>query len=365
LPWLYWSWLPLRNAIAFDFHPEVFMLPLVLWAFVGFASDRRWAKALGLLALVAALGAKESAGVVAAGIGLAWALTGGASRPGAYWPGVALAVAGAAIFLFDVKVVPGMFGGGYAYLGLYERFGGGIGDVVLAPITQPAYFFSQFVNPARLNFLFWTLAPLGFLPLFNWRAAVAVLPPYLMLFLGEGDQRVRIGFHYGIEPGTALFWALPLGLAVFAERFGWRRAGIWMLFCALAFLGPSELMRVRGYVPTRHAQWLATEALPCVDKEAAMAASDVLIPHLATRAWISYPDLLEQRPSGDPVACVVTDLNVRIDNWPLGRWGVERVLASLPARGYREAYRCGAFSVYELGTSSCMQCVPRCDRPPL
>jgi uncharacterized membrane protein len=361
LPWIYWCWLPLRNAAAFDFHPEVFMLPLTLWAFVGFVSDRRWARAFGLLALVAALGAKESAGVVVAGIGIAWALTGGIGPWRARWPGIALAVAGSAVFWFDVHLVPRMFGGEYAYMNLYQRFGGGIGDVLMAPFTQPSLFFSQFLNPARLNFLLWTLAPLAFLPLFDWRAAVAALPPYLMLFLSEGDQRVKTIFHYGIEPGTALFWALPFGLAVCARHFGWRRTGIWMLFCALAFLGPSELTRVRNYQPTDHKQWLAREALPCLDKEAAMAASDVLVPHLATRRWISYPYLLEQKPSGDPVACVVTDLSSGMDNWPLGRGGTERVLSSLPALGYREAYRCGAFSVHERAASGCLRCTPRCD----
>jgi len=364
LPWLYWCWLPLRNAAAFDFHPEVFMLPLVLWACVAFASDRTWAKALGLLALVAALGAKESAGVVVAGIGFGWALTGGLGSRRARWPGIALIVAGAAVFWLDVKVVPGMFGDEYAYMDLYERFGGGIGSVLLAPFTQPVYFFSQLLNPARLNFLLWTLAPLAFLPLFAWRAAVAVLPPYLMLFLAEGDQRVKLIFHYGIEPGTALFWALPLGLAVFARRFGWRPAGLWMLFCAMAFLGPSELNRARGYQRSPHVEWLRNEVLPCLDKEAATAASDVLVPHLATRRWISYPYLLEQKPSGDPVACVVTDLTTRMDNWPLGKVGTEKILAGLPARGYREAYRCGAFSVHERAASGCLRCTPRCDLPP-
>jgi hypothetical protein len=361
LPWLYWSWLPLRNAAAFDFHPEVFMLPLTLWACVGFVSGRRWANALGVVALLAALAAKESAGVVVAGIGIAWTFTGGMGPLRARWPGIALAIAGAAVFWFDVQVVPRMFGGEYAYMNFYERFGGGIGSVLIAPFTQPGYFFSQFLNPGRLNFLLWTLAPLAFLPLFDWRATLAALPPYLMLFLSEGDQRVKIIFHYGIEPGTALFWALPFGLAVFAKRFGWRHAGIWMLFCAFAFLGPSELTRVRNYLPTAHKQWLASEVLPCLDKEAAMAASDVLVAHLATRRWISYPYLLEQKPSGDPVACVVTDLSAGMDNWPLGRGGTERVLSGLPARGYREAYRCGAFSVHELTASRCMQCTPKCD----
>src|SRR6267142_915697 len=328
LPWLYWSYLPLRNANAFDFHPEVFMLPLFLWAFAGFASERRWARGLGFLALVAALGAKESAAIVALGIGNAWALSAGGSRRD-LWFGVALAAAGAMLFFVDVKVVPRFFGVDYAYMGLYQRFGGGVSDVLLVPFEQPAYFFFQLFNHERLNFLFWTLAPLGFLPLFHWRAALAALPPDLMLFLSEGDQRVRIIFHYGIEPGSALFWALPLGLAAFAGRFGWKCAVLWMLFWSLACMGPTELTRARRDVQSPHAQWLA-EAMPCLNTEAATAASDVLIPHLATRSWISYPDGLRQRPSGEPVRCVVTDL--KVDNWPLGAagGGVSAMPAGLP-----------------------------------
>ena len=356
LPWLYWSYLPLRYANAFDFHPEVFMLPLFLWAFVGFASPRRGAKWLGLFALAGALGAKESAAVVAAGLGIAWVLS--SPRPWRErWPGIALALAGTALFFFDVKVVPRFFGGDYAYMSHYQRFGGGVLDVLLAPFTQPVLFFSQILNQERLVFLFWTLAPLGLMPLFAWRAALAALPVYLMLFLTAGDQRVQIYFHYGIEPATALFWALPFGLAAFVERFGWQRAGIWVLFWALACLRPFEAGWARFYEMTEHSQWVAAEALPCVDPAATMSATDVLIPHLATRRWINYPYALAQR-SGEPVSCVVTDL--KLNNWPIGAGGVERVLATLPASGYREAYRCRSFSVYERGAASCLRCKPDC-----
>lgn len=360
LPWLYWTYLPLRNASAFDFHPEVFMLPLFLWTFVAFASRRGWKRALGVVALICAFGTKESAGVVAAGIGVAWTLAAQGRPWRTRWAGIALAAAGTAMFLYDVKVVPRMFGGDYAYMNLYDRFGGGIVDVLLAPFTQPAYFFSQILDRARLTFLFWTLAPLGFLPLFNWRAALAAVPPYLMLFLSQGDQRVRIIFHYGIEPGTALFWALPFGLAAFAGRFGWRRAGMWMLFWSVACLGPSELTRARSYTQTAHQHWLETQVMPCLNADVPTAASDVLVSHLATRAWISYPDMLRQQPSGEPVQCVVTDLGVR--NWPLGIGGVEEVLAGLPGKGYRQMWSCGGFSVYELaGSSSCLRCLPKCE----
>lgn len=358
LPWIYWTYLPLRNASTFDFHPEVFMLPLFLWAFAAFESSRGRVRLLGALALVGALGAKESAGVVAAGIGIAWALAYWKHSARDRWLGVGLAAAGAAVFMFDVTVVPKVFGGGYAYMNLYGRFGGGITDVVLAPFTEPVLFLSQLFDRARLNFLFWTLAPLGFLPLFNWRAALAALPPYLMLFLSEGDQRVRIVFHYGIEPGTALFWALPFGLAAFARRYGWKAAGMWMLFWSVACLGPSEMMRARDYDQTPHAHWLATQAMPCINADAPTAATDVLVPHLATRRWISYPDKLIQLPTDNPVRCVVTDRDV--DNWPIGKDGLERVLAGLPGKGYHRAWSCAGFSVYQLGTSECLRCTPSC-----
>jgi len=90
-----------------------------------------------------------------------------------------------------------------------------------------------------------------------------------------------------------------------------------------------------------------------------VAASDALIPHLATRAWVSYPDELRERPSDTPVRCVVTDLHVG-SNWPLGRFGVARVLEELPARGYREAWTCGSLSVYAFDGAGCLKCVPTC-----
>jgi hypothetical protein len=89
-----------------------------------------------------------------------------------------------------------------------------------------------------------------------------------------------------------------------------------------------------------------------------MAASDSLAPHLATRAWISYPDQLHERPSGEPVRCVVTDLSV--SNWPLRSEGTRRVLAELPGRGYRQAWKCHDLAIHELGGAECLRCLPKC-----
>jgi hypothetical protein len=139
---------------------------------------------------------------------------------------------------------------------------------------------------------------------------------------------------------------------------GWRFAGLWMLFWVIAAHGPTELARARGFERYPHAAWLAGEALPCLDQGLPMAASDSLAPHLSTRAWIGYLDQIHQRPAHDPVRCVVTDLAV--DNWPLGRHGIQEQLQALRREGYREAWRCHDFRVHEIGAGGCLRCVPKC-----
>jgi hypothetical protein len=132
-----------------------------------------------------------------------------------------------------------------------------------------------------------------------------------------------------------------------------------MLCWAVAAFGAGELARPRLYQPAPNASWMADEVMPCVDPQAPVAATDRLMAHLATRHWIAYPDQLVQGPTGAPVPCVVID-RVLGGNWPLGPAGIERVLAGLPERGYREAWRCGELSVHELAPARCLRCVPRC-----
>jgi hypothetical protein len=124
-----------------------------------------------------------------------------------------------------------------------------------------------------------------------------------------------------------------------------------MLAWGVATHGPGELARAQRFDQVAHAPWLA-QALRCLHPEAPVAASGALAAHLATRPWVSYPDQLAR------VRCVVTDLEV--SNWPLGKAGVEEVIAGLPARGYREVYRCHDFRVFELSKADCLRCRPQC-----
>lgn len=154
VPLLYWAYHPIRRANAFDFHPEVFMLPLFLWAIAGIQARGNASKILGWIAFLCALGCKESAGPIAAGIGLAWFLGAGPDGRSRKAAGILAAFFGIATFLFDLKVVPSLLGSQYVYGSLYSHLSQG-----------PVEWLHSLLGLSRWKFLFATLAPLGFLPL--------------------------------------------------------------------------------------------------------------------------------------------------------------------------------------------------------
>ena len=377
LPLLYWSYGPLRNANRFDFHPEVLMLPLFLWGVVWMHGHAWWRRLFGALAFLAATAAKESAGPVLAGVGFAWLIGGFAAVPAhparrfLQKTGFILIVVGCAAFYFDVKIVPTFFGQGYQYAGLYERFGKDIISVFLSPVLKPDVFWPSIFGVARLKFLFWTLAPLGFIPLLNWRVFVAALPGYLMLFLSETDHRVNITYHYAIEPAVGLFLALPGAVTVLENltktRQKWRGwVTIWIVFWALAAFGRSEVFHIRQYQPTAHMKWLRHEFITSIYQNASIAATNALVPHLATRTWIHHlPGIHVKTPlstssSSALVDCVITDS--ALNNWFFDEAGKQDLMRDLTRHGYEEKLSCGTLKLYSVPGRVCLIRTPQCDR---
>lgn len=366
LPLLYWAYLPMRNANAFDFHPEIQMLPLFLAAIFFLQSEKKSNLKWGVLTLILALGCKESAPPICAGIGLSWLLGAGPdnTRPRTKRLGGILIGVGMLAFIFDTKIVPSLLGGTYAYQDHYERFGNSIGEILLSPITKPAIFWGSLFGPARLKFLFWTLAPLGFLPLFNPRALVASLPAYLMLFLSSGDHRVAIIYHYAAEPAVGLFWALPLGIELAQKRLDYTFRGqitvaLWVVFWAMVTFGRPELYRIRIHTPTAHQIYLREKVIPCINPASTTSSSGALVPHLASRAWAHHLPKL-QTPGDQILDCVIFDPDV--NNWPMQTDVFNQLYQLLDAHRYTRVFQCGKLEIYQSPwiKSSCLVCDPGC-----
>ncbi len=338
LPLLYWGYLPMRDANLFDFHPEVFMLPLFLWAIVVAHKKSFWSVPLFL----AALGAKESAPAVACGIGLAWMF--GAAPRGMKKMGVMLCIFSMVLFVFDTQWVPRHFGAqDYAYMSHYSDLGHNVFEIILSPFIYPKLFIDRFFGLAQFRFFFGTLAPLGLLPLLGWPAFLAAIPGYCIMFLSH--SKLVFGFHYGIECSVGLFWALAPALKRWFSL-------PWIIFWFFAFIGRSEMYAIRYHTPDTHAVWFRQVFLPCVDPQLSIVASDALVPHLSTRHWIGVLPHFEI--PGSWAACVIVD--TAFANWPLGIENVKK----LQFEGYTREYSCGSLTVLHRD-ASCLRCQPQCD----
>lgn len=359
LPLVFWNYLPLRNANAFDFHPEILMLPLFLWSVVGLWGKRTWGQALGAALFLLALGAKESAPVV--GMGLALALFFGAAPTYAKrklrFLAPLLALFSAAVFYFNFRWLPGYMGFKQAYVGSYAGLGNTVSELLLSPFYSPLEFFRRLTALSRLKFLWATLAPLAFLPLFSRYALWALAPGYFMLFLTTGDHRVTTGFHYALEPAVGLFLALPIGVFWAAKRWGQKPVLFALVAASLLMTGRSEVWRARTLGPSARADWLRTEVLPCLSEQPT-AASNAFVPHISDRWWIHYlPEL--KMPDDTLVGCVLRD--PAVDNWPMNTSDAQR-LDRLLEREFQVSWRCGSVTLYERkGTgSTCQLCQPSC-----
>lgn len=366
LPLLYWAFLPLRKANLFDFHPEVLMLPFFLFAIAGLQSKPWRLRIFGSLSLLLALASKESAGPVAAALGLAWLLGASpeAARSFTRKAGLLVLIAGIGTFLFDLKIVPTLLGAQYSYSGLYKQFGPHLTDLALAPVLQPKLFFSHIFAADRIRFVMGSLLPFLFLPILSPRSLLVALPGYLMLFLSEGNHRINLDYHYIIEPAVGLFFALPAGLAA-ADKLSntHRQLAKWLpltlLVVAAGSFGRSPLFWIRDYAQTEHTKWLHTEFLPSLDPETTLAATNALVPHFADRHWAHL--LPEIRVTGElTVNCIIDDSS--LNNWNFGTAERNALFSSLP--DYVQIYSCESVRVFQQlkADRSCFVRVPHCSK---
>jgi uncharacterized membrane protein len=346
LPLLFWACMPVRSANLFDFHPEVLMLPLFLFGAWGVQSPKMSEKILGSLLFLTALAAKESAGPVACGIGLAWVLGAGPEQTRPFsraFGGIAILL-GIGIFLFDTKAIPQLLGVNYAYGDVYAPFGSSLLDLAKAPFTHTQEFFSRVLGVARLKFLFKLLLPFLFLPLLSWPGMVASLPGFFMLFLTSGDQRLS-GFHYAIEPLTGLLFALP---AAFQAKFARRHFNAILVLLPLAALlqfGRSEIFHWRFYPLEARQAWVRDELLPAVDPRRSVSANSALVPHISTRRWVHFlPTVFTEE--GRPVECLVWDRS--INQTPLNAQQITELDARTQSQNYEQEFSCGALTVHKI-----------------
>lgn len=363
LPFAFWLAGPLRAALRFDVHPEILMLPLFLFA-AFFLQEKSWPRrALGIAFFLVALAAKESAGPVACGLGLAWLCGAGPESTRGFTRtfGAFAIAAGAAAFAFDSRMVPGLFGVAYAYSNLYAPLPSSAVGMALAPFTQTKEFFLRLATGSRLKFVLGTLLPAGFVSACSPLSALAALPGFLMLLLTAGEHRISLGYHYAVEPMVGLLFALPAALATpFARRHAGALLPLMMMGSFISY-ARSDAFYWRVYRADDHQAWVRTEVLPRIAPDKSVAASYALVPHLATRRWVNQIPYFSEKSRA--VDCVLIDSSV--NNTPLSDAALSEALAQARAAGFVSELRCGTFQLlrHSSATNCFVETPPACPEP--
>ncbi len=214
---IYFFYMPTRAALHEDFHPEVLVEPLMLWAFLWLAEGR---KALFCLALALILAAKENMAGVTFMLGFYAFFFKKERGVGAFW----MIFSPLYLWLCVHVFIPSLSGQPYLYSGFYRELAQG-GVPALWGILK---------DSDRWEYLVKVFGPVLFLPLFDFPSLLLTLPVLFQNLLSENATVRSMNYHYmtGLTPFVLL--ATLLGLEKI-QRLEWLRKRATFLLMGLLF----------------------------------------------------------------------------------------------------------------------------------
>jgi uncharacterized membrane protein len=194
----------------FDFHPVSVIVPALLFAILYLEQDRPLPYAASL---VVALACTEAAGFTV----IALAVTAWWVRDKRWFFGTfGLGVAGILTSKFWLRYFTESQGSPYGIL--YTNYGKSEAEVVVHLLSQPIDTFVQLCTPLNLEYLFYLVGPLVFLPLLAPDRLLPAVPVLLGNLLSWRYSQHRIEFHYGAALAPFLLWAAVVGWSRVRER---------------------------------------------------------------------------------------------------------------------------------------------------
>ena len=262
-----------------SFHPEQFVLPLLLAAFLLFAKNHDvWAVAAVMLSLTA----KEDVALIAVPFGLFVWWWFGKRRAG-----IAIVVASVAAFLISFLVLLPYFSstGELLYNDRYAHLGDGILGIVSGLATNPRVLLEAFFNVSNLGYIAALILPLP-LAVREPRALLMMLPALVANLVSMHTYQAQVFYHYTVYPLVGVVVAALIGAAVatnWSDRP--RRTAIAVsIVAALAFLPLSGVFAEWNGPLADHEQY--QQALALVPPDATVAAWYRFVPHLTHRTTV-------------------------------------------------------------------------------
>lgn len=259
-----------------SFHPEQFVLPLLLVAFLLFAKNHDvWAVAAVFLSLTA----KEDVALIAVPFGLFVWWWFGKRRAG-----ITIVVVSVAAFLINFLVLLPYFSptGDLLYNDRYAHLGDGILGIALGLMTNPRALFEAFFDVSNLGYIAALILPLP-LALREPRVLLMVVPAVVANLVSAHTYQAQIYYHYTVYPLVGVIIAATIAAAAartWSEQA--RKAAVVVsIAAALAFFPLSGVFAEWNGPLADQEQY--EEALALVPPDASVAAWYRFVPHLAIR----------------------------------------------------------------------------------
>ncbi len=230
----------MRTGLFYDFHENKFLPVMLLWLiyFIDNTKMQKKKRIAGIIIFaLLSLMIKEDAAIYVACIGLfnlVYKKDSGDKKTGA------ILFLGAVLYFFIVFYCLGKFGAGNAItsIGRYDNLmvssEDGLTGMIMNIIKDPAFVIKQLLKKEKLEFIFWTMMPLLFIPLFVKKISMYILliPYMVMNLLTNYTYQYDIGFQYTYGSCTLLIYMAVLYFEG-AENIKKKRCLILMLITTL------------------------------------------------------------------------------------------------------------------------------------
>ena len=299
------------SGTNYDLHENCFLLPLLLWVFYFFETQRPVAMAVFT---VLTLTVKEDAAVYIVFFAL-FALF-GKSRP---WTAAAMAF-GAILYFLCALYYLTVYGNG-VMANRYENYlpmGGTLVDVVKNVLVAPGYVFTQlFVDKqagyaAKMLFLLQMFVPLAFAPFAVKKVSrlLLLLPMVLMNLMTVYPYQYDIGFQYHFGVLAFLIYLSVLNLAEMPKVKAKTFLAIGAALTALLFTAsaiPRAMHFITKYTRNSADYAVMNEALEQIPDDASVICSTYLLPKLCARDEI-YEDWYHVTDENEDADYVILDM---------------------------------------------------------
>lgn len=256
-------YLPLRNSVRFEFHPEIAAIPLLLWAYV-FLSEKK--TFFSSLMLVLALSTKESLAPVTCMFGFYSLLFSKQRLFAAFW----IIVSPIYLYLVTKVWIPAISGQEYFYLS---------GNFMAWKEEGAGAFIKHLINPGAAAYLIKIYLPV---------AGFSVLDPSFLLNLPALAQNLTSRN----EATRSIFFQYTATLTPFVfisavetlKRFYPKKAAVGVfLMSGILMSGVSDIFVTARFQQERQGANLLNQAFSAIPDNASVRTHEFFAPHLANR----------------------------------------------------------------------------------